>query len=216
MEISPIDLLYLTLTSLLFGACCGIFNDVSRLVRALLGVKYSGGNFERLYKLKLPIIKRSVGEVREGKIRQRLLGVIIFIQDIALFFVFGWGIAIINFYFNDGQFRAYAPIAAICGFVLYYFSLGRVFLYFSEALAFFARATILMVFHLFYLPFEKIAGLIIKIVKKLHHIVNKTLAKKEKKGYNSIKYKKVTEMAKKGFVNLVKEEHDDNKKVFQK
>ena len=214
MEISPFDLLRLTITSLIFGVCLGVFNDLNRLIRALLGVKYSERDLDELYKRKLPIIHRPLGIYRQSRIKKYVTSIVIFLGDIALFFTFGWGVAIINYYFNDGQVRFYSPISAILGFVVYYFTIGRLSIRLFEVAAFLIKAFILIITIAIFAPIKKIVRFYTKNVKKLYYIIYKILAKKEKKRYNIIKCKKVTEGSKNGFVNIFKEEQNDDKKVL--
>ena len=130
MEISPIKILYMALFSIAFGAAVGGLNDLNRLVRMLFGKVYGNRRFGFLYNLHLPISGRSVGEPKVCGKFGYLYGVAVFFQDIALFLFSGVGVALLNYYFNNGRPRLYTPVAVVVGFLLYYFTVGKAVLYF--------------------------------------------------------------------------------------
>lgn len=204
MEISPIQIFFLILSSLAFGVVCGVVNDVNRTVRVLFGVKYLSGRFDRLYKIKLPIIRRSLGEIKESRLKRVLLPTVIFLQDVFLFLFAGCGVAVINYYFNSGRIRIYTPIAVLCGFLAYYFTVGKLVLYFSELLAFIIRAFFAVIFEMLLYPFKIIVVFLLKMAKKLLYFINKTLAKRQKLVYNRNKMKYVLQEADLGFFRNAK------------
>ncbi|MBQ8849963.1 MAG: spore cortex biosynthesis protein YabQ [Clostridia bacterium] len=204
MEISPIQIFYMTLVSLALGATAGIINDVNRAVRIFLGVRYGARRFEKLYSIKLPLLKRCIKEPSESKASKVLLPVIMFFQDVLLFAFSGVGVAILNYYFNSGRARIYTPLAVVAGFVIYYFTVGRAVLYFSEAAVFFIKAAFLIIFELFYYPARRIVNFFGIFAKKICTNLYKTIAKKQKMVYNNNKINFVKRSAARGFADVTK------------
>ena len=121
MEISPMRIFWMLVYAFAFGALCGVLNDINRLVRVLLGVRYGKERMRRLYSLKIPVLGRSLRERKDGGIKGFFLSAIIFVQDMMLMLFCGGGIIFINYSFNDGRVRIYTPLMVILGFVCYYF-----------------------------------------------------------------------------------------------
>ena len=204
MEISPMRIFWMLVFSLGFGAVCGVLNDVNRLVRVLFGVRYRKDSLKGLYKIKLPIVGRSLSEIKESRLKRLLLPVIIFVQDVFLFLFFSVGVVMINYYFNDGRVRIYTPIVAICGFLIYYFTLGRLVLYFSEALAFALRGIFFVFLSIFYRPIRFFVDFLVKIIKKMYKKLYKAIAKRQKMVYNNNSERIVMKKAACGFVEITK------------
>ena len=206
MEVSPIQLLFMVIASFAFGMACGVLNDVNRLVRVLLGVKYLSGKYGRLYKIKLPVVRRSLEEIKDSRAKRFCLPAVIFVQDIFLFVVAGGGVAIINYCFNSGRVRIYTPVAVVFGFLVYYFTVGKLVLYFSEALAFFVRATFTVLFAIICYPIRICVVFLLKIAKKILGCINKTLAKRRILMYNKNRKKSVLKEADLGFFGNAKKQ----------
>lgn len=204
MEISPIKIFYMTLASVIFGMFIGVFNDINRIARKFFGVRYGKSRFEGVYDVKLPIIKRSLGAPKESKLTKFLLPYVTVLQDIALFFAAGSGVAILNYYFNNGRLRLYTPVAVILGAVIYYFTLGKAFFYFSDLPVFFIKSIFLISLGVFYYPigfFVKIFG---ASARKICTNLRKAIAKRQKKVYNIRKKNFVMTNAVRGYVDLTK------------
>lgn len=184
MEISPYFLTLLVIYSFFFGAVVGILNDLHRLTRILFGVRYSKKHFERLYEAKLPLLGRAVGEIGTGKIKKILLPVMIFFQDVLLFSFTAVGVAILNYYFNFGQFRIYTVISVLLGFLLYYFTVGKLVMLFSEGIVCLARMALAMLLYLLTRPFVLLWRLICAVVRKITDKIGEAIAKRRKKLYN--------------------------------
>lgn len=205
MEISPIQILFMMIASLAFGMCAGVLNDVNRIVKVFFGSEhYRKKNFEKLYSIKLPILGRSIDTPQKSRITEGILPVLAFFQDITFFCFSGIGVAIINYYFNNGRARIYTPIAVITGFIIYYFTVGRVVIFFSEIPVFVIKALILIVFELFYKPTRLFVGFFGLFAKKIYKNLHKTIAKKQKKVYNKSKKNFVKNRATLGFVDITK------------
>ena len=200
MEISPYMLTLLLIYSFLFGMSAGVFNDISRIIRAFLGVRYSKKSFERLYSLKLPFVGQIAQERSAGAWKRRALSVLIFFQDILLFVYLGCGVVVLNYYLNRGQFRLYTIAAAAVGFVLYYFTLGRIVMLLSEGIIFLIRAIFKMFFYIisrpFVLIFSVLSGILQKILKKLRSAIEKRRSVR----YNKEKRTELMVLSERGFL----------------
>ena len=198
MEISPYLLFCLLISSVLFGVAVGVLNDAHRLTRVLLGVRYGGRRFDRLYTMRLPFVGKTLGEQKEGKGTRIALPILIFAQDVILFGFAGVGTVLLNFYYNNGQLRLYTVAGLILGFVLYYFTLGKLVMLLSEGIVFFVRAFLTVLLWLFSRPLVFFVAFLGKNTKKLHEKFKKTIANKRKRVYNIYKVKKVLEEADRG------------------
>lgn len=202
MEISPMRIFWMLVYAFAFGAFCGVLNDVNRLVRVLLGVRYRKERMKRLYSLKIPILGRCLGEIKEGGVKGFLLGAVIFVQDLLLMLFWGGGIVFLNYSFNDGRVRIYTPLLAILGFVCYYFSIGRIVIYLSESIAFGVRVVFAMILSIFYRPLRMLVEFFVKNIKKIYKNLNKSLEKRKNLVYNNSKERNAIREALKGFVRL--------------
>ncbi len=193
--------MWLLWNSFLFGAVVGILNDVFRLSRVMLGVRYSGKSFDRLYTLSLPILKRPLGEIRGGKAKQGLLQAVMLLEDMALFAFAAGGTVVLNYYFNNGRFRFYTVVALVLGFVLYYFTVGKLVALLSEMIVFFLRAILGVLFASIFRPIAIFFVFLEKIIKKLGINIEKTIANRRKRVYNKSKVKRTMECSREGFLD---------------
>lgn len=101
--------------SLILGLIFGAVYDIIRLIHIVCKIaSYSGGQkFSR--KGVLPFFA-------------------FFLFDLIYVFVVGVSFSVFVYWANNGDFRWFLMAGAVLGFVLYYFSLGRVVMFFSERL----------------------------------------------------------------------------------
>ena len=118
MEISPLRLFYLLISSFAFGALLGVLYDLHRIIRVLFGVRYTQNRPQMLFAHPLPLLRRPLREIRQGRMKKMLLSVVIFFQDVFLGCAAGIGLVILNYVFNDGQLRFYTVLAMTAGFFL--------------------------------------------------------------------------------------------------
>lgn len=204
MEISPFLLTLLLSWSLAFGVLLGVVNDLNRIIRVFCGVKYSEKRFGRLYELVLPVVHRPLLR-KENKFHQKALAVLIFFQDIIFFIVASIGIILLNYEFNEGRFRFFVVIAVSIGFLLYYFTLGKVVMTVSEGIVFLIKATFLVVFSIMFRPFVVLGTFLINNLKKITLFSNITIANIQKKLYNKYKKKDMIQRSLNGFLKIKKE-----------
>ena len=200
MEISPYMLFLLLVYSFLFGMAAGVFNDVNRITRAILGVRYPSRSFERLYSLKLPFIGALGDKRSESKLKETLLSVVIFIQDILLFVFIGCGTAVLNYYLNRGQFRLYTIVAVAAGFAVYYFTLGKLVIFLSQGIVFLLRAVFNIGVYILSRPFVWVFLAVKKSVIYCYKKVSHAIAKKKIIGYNKKRRAELLALAQKGFI----------------
>ena len=200
MEISPIRLFFLLLSSFALGIGLGIFYDLHRILRVFFGVQYTQNRPTKFFSKPLPILKRSLGEIRQGKCKKIFLFALIFIQDLFLCCISALGIVILNYAFNDGRFRFYTILALFVGFFLYYFTLGKLVMFLSEWIVFFLRAVFSICIFLLSRPFVIFWSFLGKIVKKVRSNLQKTIANQRKKVYNIHKVKDCLKAADQGFL----------------
>ena len=200
MEISPILLFYLLVSSLFLGVGVGFLYDVHRIVRIFFGVRYSKQRPTALLSRQLPFLGRSLGEIRQGKLKSKVLFILIFFQDVFLLAIAGGGVVILNYAFNDGQFRFYTVVALGLGFFIYYFTAGKLVIYLSEWIVFFLRATFSIFFFLLLRPFVIILTFLFYVLKKILANLEKSIAKHRKKVYNKRKTRDCFNAAERGFL----------------
>lgn len=204
MEISPILLFWLLVYSVCFGGVVGAVNDLHRFSRVILGVRYTSKSTEKLYQKNLPIVKRPLKPLRQGKGKSVALSVFMGIQDVFMFCFAAVGIVLLNYYYNDGQLRYYTIPAVFLGFLLYYFSIGKLTVFIFEYLWFGFRAFLYITLYLLSRPFLLFVGFFWKKSKKIYANVKKTIAKKQKMVYNIDKSRMVKKDAANGFLGHLK------------
>lgn len=195
-------LTFLLLYSFGLGALLGVLHDANRIVRIFCGVHYSEKRFKSLYARSLPLIHRSLSVGEKGKIRKGFLNVLIFFQDILLFLAGALGFVILHYEYNSGRFRFFSLLAMIVGFLVYYFTVGKLVMFCSEAIVFFMKATFLIFFECVLRPIRAFGRFLLKKLKKIGKISQIFLAKRRRKLYNINRKKRLLEEAKHGFVSF--------------
>ncbi len=214
MAISPIRVLQLILYSFAFGAVCGVAYDIFRLCRAAMGIKYRAHDFKGIKEIRLPVIGSMDKKKKRGKKYAVMQGTVIFFQDIALFLLAAVGTVLLNYYFNYGRPRIYAPFALLLGFASYYFSIGRAVMLLSEPIIFVFRLILSVNLVIFYLPVRAFVEFFVKICKKIGKNVRKAIAKKQKRVYNNKKDVNIAQGVPKIKGQGRKRKINDNQKIF--
>ena len=180
MEISPYMLSLLLLYSFLFGMSAGIVNDINKILRLFFSARRE--------------------EIRtRGRFARGSSCAVIFFQDILLFTYMGVGTVLLNYYLNRGQFRIYSIAAVAAGFVLYYFTLGKIIMFFAESIVLFLHTVIFKLLHILLLPIKAIFKVIGMILKKLCKKIRFAIAKKKILRYNKRKKAQLEELSRIGF-----------------
>ena len=202
MEIVPVRIFWMVIASVIFGAAMGIVNDVNRCIRCFLGVNYIKREGFSLEEMRLPIINRALGQIKKSKFKRRLLPVIIFLQDILFFLLGGAGVAILDYYFNNGRARIYTPVAVTVGFFAYFLTLGRLSPYLFRYIVFCLRAVCVIALAVIYRPIRGFVVFLGIFVKKIRINVKKTIAKRQKMVYNNKKKRHAMRNAAEGFLSF--------------
>lgn len=179
-----------------------MLHDGNRLVRVLCGVRYSEKTFRSWYERPLPLIHRPIGIKEKGCLRRGGLAILIFFQDISFFLVAAVGMLILQYEHNDGRFRLFAALAMVIGFFLYYVTLGRLVLLFSEAIVFFIKAGFWIAVWLLLRPFVAIFRFFVKRIEKKIRNLQKVIEKRQKILYNKNRRKMLLKQADEGFLLL--------------
>lgn len=170
--------------SFLFGCALGILHDVGRLLRLLIGAQPPHKSLEGLYGLRLPIVGRPLKQPRESKLRRIMTHLFLFCEDLLWFAVAGAGVVILNYYFNDGKLRLYTIVALLIGFLCYYFTVGKLVMFFSSGIVFLIRSFFLIVFCIICKPIAYFVLFFGKNAKKIAKKLTKSIAKTRRWVYN--------------------------------
>ena len=202
MEISPILLAKLLLYSVLWGGIVGALYDVNRIVRVFFGVRYSKKHFDSLYSLRLPFSKKEISlKNKTDKTKGKFIkGAVVLFGDLLSVTVAAVGIVVLNYSYNDGRFRAFTVIGTLVGFLIYYFSLGKLVMLACEPLAFLIKYAICAVFVILGYPIKFFLYFLLKFVRKICFLLRLALEKRRKKVYNIKELDYLLEMAKNGFL----------------
>lgn len=156
-------LVRLFLGGLLLGAAFGVVYDALRITRVLMGVRYSRAETAALT-LPMPNQNRLVRQHRVGR---ALRDIIVDLEDICFFLVAGSSMAIYLSAANHGRVRWFAFVGAAMGFIVYYFTVGRVVVRFSEAIASLLRFAVAWLWWLFCLPIGWLARGVCWLVRRI-------------------------------------------------
>ena len=169
MEISMVSLLYSFLWSIALGAFLGTVYDTVRIGRIFLGVSYSRVARVQLSGIKLPLISGTKKEKkRKGRgIPSLALNILIFAGDL-LFCVFAAIVLVIFIYHsNDGRARWMVFFGTAAGFAAYYFTLGRIVMFFSSYIVFVIRSVFSYACFIVWLPVKAIISLILRLSRQV-------------------------------------------------
>ena len=202
MEISPIKLAMLLFYSFLFGIGMGAFYDANRIIRVFCGCRYSENRFEKLYLLKLPFINRPITRKSNRGFRKNVQLAVVFLGDMICVVVSAIGILILNYAYNSGRFRFFTVFGVLIGFLLYYFTVGKLIMLISEPIAILIKYVFLSFLVIFGYPFKTFFCFAVKKLKKYVFLYSFTLENRAKKLYNIEEKKYLVEMSKNGFFDI--------------
>lgn len=125
------------LYALFVGALIGALYDIFRISRVMLTGVGIGGNKTSSQRLEIVIQSlRSSKKANDGRrikikrrlkaIKDRVVGVIIFFEDILFFLISSLLLTVFLFQVNFGELRLYIYLGAVAGFLLYYNTVGRI------------------------------------------------------------------------------------------
>ena len=201
MEISPLMMAMLLFYAVLFGIFMGVFYDANRILRVFFGVRYDGVGTQKIADLNLPFIKKPLGNKSGKQTGRALRYTIVFLGDFFCFVAAGIGIIILNYSYNSGEFRYFTVLGVILGFLLYYFSVGKLTIFLLEPAAMLIKYAVLSFFIIFWRPPYIIGKNIIKKLSKTIFLCTFTLEKQKERVYNIREEVYLLEMSKNGFLD---------------
>ena len=184
MEISPIILAKMLLISFLFSLQAGVVFDVGRAARLYFSCQAKSRKIAPLFSLKIPFSKRTLNQNSKRKINRIFENILLFFGDIFFVFYSGFGLAKINFSYNDGDFRFLTLIAFTVGFLLYYFTFSKLVLFLLEFLIFLTKELVGVICAVVGKPFLILYNNLVKKIKKIYGKFQLRLEKKRKMVYN--------------------------------
>lgn len=149
MEISQTLLGFMFVCAVITGAFLGVIYDVIRITRIIVGIRYTRKD-----------TTHSVGEcdvMPHDALTVRILrAVLVFIEDVIFCLVCGVCVVLLLYYTNDGQFRGIAVLGVAAGFFVYYVTVGRVVIRFSEFIVELLQRALRLILKVIVLPIKLI------------------------------------------------------------
>ena len=182
MEVSQITLAKLLLYSFYLGIATGVFYDLGRAVRILLGLyEYREGQLEKIRAWHLPLSRRPLCSYENRGVMQSLM---INIFDFATVLAATVGILVLSYSYNSGRVRFFVLLGAAVGVFLYRLLLSKTVFAASRVPALLARYLLLSFLVVFCAPIAKLYRLLLYYIKKIAYLYIFTLEKKREKVYN--------------------------------
>ncbi len=126
------NLVFLLLYSLTVGAFLGVLWDTFRIIRIVCYGKRKAGAFSPI---KLPSNEKDVSRALAFSHTQKVFspsGIAIFLSDLLFCLATTISVIILLFHLNGGEIRGFALFGAAVGFSVYYFTVGRLTVLFSD------------------------------------------------------------------------------------
>lgn len=187
MELSPLMMSFLLLSSFVWGCALGMIHDVNRIIRVFLGIKYSK---------KEPIIKADSGT------KKIFLDVLVFVQDVCFVSGAAIGTVFLCYHFNDGKIRFFALAAVAVGFLLYFLTVGRLVIFVFEPIVSATKILFAFIIRIITVPLFFIIKTLGYGVKKVFLILMKYLAKRRNLRYNKIKQAELIALSEHAFFDI--------------
>ncbi len=177
------NLVLLLFYSLAVGAFLGVLWDSFRIIRIVCYGKRKPGS---LTPIKLPSNGKDVSRALSFSHTQApfsLSGIAIFISDLLFCLTAAVSVIILLFHLNGGEIRGFALFGAAIGFTVYYFTVGRLTVLFSDFIIKGIKKLILLVLSVTVIPIFKLLRkpfvfLAKKSDAKIRKIQTKALVKK--------------------------------------
>lgn len=224
MEISMKTQLIITAYAVIVGAVIGVIYDIIRISRVFSGVTETTSQ-AKMYTLKLPLIgtgterksnfpkfcgfsensffyRRKNGRKKDGIVSDVYKNVFVFVGDILFFLIVSPLFTVFIYYANSGKIRWYLVTGAVIGFVLYYFTIGRLIMLFSSLIVFIIRSAGAYIIYFTLRPVVILIRLACrmmhKLILKISNLISTSVRLK--------KMKKYTEKTEKSIASIVKAE----------
>lgn len=177
------------------GTVLGAVYDVFRVLRLSRkgGGNLSGGIYDKLKP------KKGIMTVRAPKFLKLTDGTLTFIEDIIFWIIVFLAEEIYIYYINAGEPRVDFFLLSVLGFVLYRVSLGRLVIFLSEQIIFFARCLLSRLVYVIIYPVRMLWKFISKIVSKAWGASRKAALGAERRAYTRREKKRLLDLSAKGF-----------------
>ena len=212
MEISPLLLAKLLLYSFFLGIATGVLYDIFRIFRVICGAADVRIPRGKELSLKIPTTNRRVTARHDADKRGFFAHSVNFCCDFFTVIATCCGLLVLNYGYNDGKFRTFTVLGAFCGFLLYYFTVGKLALWVLGPVAFFVKYAFLSFFYILCYPFKFFAKIVIKNVRKIYKLCDFTLEKRRKKEYNINDKVFLLKMSKNGISTVLKDDKREREK----
>lgn len=177
------------------GAVLGVVYDVFRVIRLSRkgGGSLSGGIYDKLKP------KKSILPVRAPKLLKLTDGTLTFAEDIIFWMIVFLAEEIYIYYINAGEPRVDFFLLSVLGFVLYRISLGRLVIFLSGQIIFFARCLLSRLIYVIIYPVRLLWKFISNIVSKAWSAARKAALDAERRAYTRREKKRLLDLSAKGF-----------------
>lgn len=135
-------------------------------------------------------------------LRSILLQLLLFFEDILFFLIAGCVIALLLYYTNDGQFRGMAVFGVVSGFVLYYFTVGKLVISVSRALVFAIKAVLAYTILLVAFPSALLFKALKLVTQKIHGRFRTVRYRKRSAAFTERQIAELCKRAGNGFLDL--------------
>ena len=153
----------LFLGGVLLGVLWGGIWDLFRCMHILCGVSAPKGR--AFSGISLPLIKDAPCRKREKGHTRVAKNICFFFGDVLFFLVAAVLFRVYLYLASEGIFRFFALLGAVGGFALYYFTLGRLVMLFSEYLLFGVRVVFFYLCYFLLFPFRFLGARLLRLVQ---------------------------------------------------
>ena len=198
MQVQPIELFRLLMSSFMVGVALGVLYDVLRIGRVLIGMNHYTSAAT------VPVFCPKFCKRREKKSRTRfvtiLLNILLGVQDILFCLTMGAAAAVLLFYHNNGEFRGFVIIAILAGLAVYLMTVGKLVINASEYVVFAVKTAILYIVYYMTWPFIALFRLLLNQARRIVARIQSRREKKQIARYHAKHIQLLTELAATGFL----------------
>ena len=198
MQVQPIELFRLLMSSFMVGVALGVLHDVLRIGRVLIGMNHYTSAAT------VPVFCPKFCKRREKKSRTRfvtiLLNILLGVQDILFCLTMGAAVAVLLFYHNNGEFRGFVIIAILAGLAVYLMTVGKLVINASEYVVFAVKTAILYIVYYMTWPFIALFRLLLNQARRIVARIQSRREKKQIARYHAKHIQLLTELAATGFL----------------
>ncbi len=151
MEISQISFVLLALYSLCFGAVLGAIYDTVRVQKVLWGESLRESKID-YRNIELPIVKKKAYFSKSNKISKTILNIYFAVWDVLFVTVCGLFVVLVAYAYNSGRVRAVIYLGLLIGFLIYYFTVGKIVMKLSCLIAFLLRSAFVYLYEIIAVP----------------------------------------------------------------